>query len=51
MPGGRHGLARLEISLHQLARHRRDADSTLRDDLHNAVVDLHNAGCRRNHHV
>lgn len=40
----------VEVSLHQLARHLQSPNSTLRGNLHNAVVDLHNAGfVLRNH--
>lgn len=40
----------VEVSLHQLARHLQSPNSTLRGNLHDAVVDLHNAGyVLRNH--
>lgn len=40
----------VEVSLHELARHLDSSNSTMRTNLHNAVVQLHNAGyVLRNH--
>lgn len=40
----------VEVSLHELARHLQSPNSTLRTNLHNAIVELHNAGyVLRNH--